>query len=241
MTGPKRKSALPVARMNDPQLLAHLLHLAGLDVTQARSLARDLLDAHGSLRQVLGLPAQTLLHTPELSENAAAFLLLLPALVERYTGQGQGARTPVVRLWDPADMADFVLPHFPDRRVERVCAFCLGEDLSLRTAAQVAQGSAMEVSLSVPRILRLALTHGAKSVVLAHNHPDGSPVFSKNDLVATAIVAQALFSTGKTLGDHLLLAGGQIISLRQQCREGLHRELPFACLPGWQPGDQTLT
>lgn len=237
MAGPKRKSAPAVAKMNDPQLLAHLIHLAGLDVTQARSLARGLLDAHGSLRQVLALPAQTLLHTPELSENAAAFLLLLPALVERYTGRGQGARSPIVRLWEQEDLAAFVLPHFRDRRIERVCAFCLGEDLSLRTAAQVAQGSAMEVSCSVPRILRLALAHGAKSVILAHNHPDGSPVFSKNDLVATAIVAQALFSAGRILGDHLLLAGDQIISLRQQCREGLHRELPFTCLPGWQPGE----
>lgn len=235
MAGPKRKSGPAVAEMNDLQLLAHLLHLAGLGLTPARSLAHGLLDAHGTLRQVLGLPGDTLLHTPELGENAAAFLLLLPALVDRYTGQGQGAQAPIVRLWEPEDTAAFVLPHFQDSRVERVCVFCLGEDLSLRTAAQVAQGSTMEVSCSVPRILRLALTHGAKSVVLAHNHPDGSAVFSKNDLVATAIVAQALSSAGKALSDHLLLAGGQVISLRKQCREGLHRDMPFTHLFGWSP------
>ncbi len=236
MAGAKRKSATAIREMNDLQLLAHLLDLAGLELTQARSLAHALLESHGTLRQVLELPAQVLLRVPELGENAAAFLLLLPALMERYTGQGQGAHAPIVRLWESEDAAAFVLPHFPDRRVERLCVFCLGADLSLLTAAQVAQGSAMEVSLPVPRILRLALTHGAKSVVLAHNHPDGSPVFSKSDLISTGIVAQALASTGKSLSDHLLLAGGKVISLRRQCREGMHQDMSFARLPGWQPG-----
>ncbi len=233
MTGPKRNSVPVVAEMSDLQLLAHLLNMAGLDVTKSRGLAHGLLNAHGTLRQVLELPAEDMLGITELGENAAAFLLLLPALVTRYTGRGQGAYAPTVRLWTIEDAATFVLPHFRDRHVEQVCVFCLGEDLSLRTAAQVARGGAMEVTCSIPRILRLAIVHGAASVVLAHNHPDGSPVFSKNDLVATAVVDQALSSAGKLLGDHLLLAGERVISLREQCRRGLYQDTLSTHLPSW--------
>ena len=46
----------PVVDMDDPQLLTHLLTLAGTEAGAADRLAHSLLDAHQSLEQVLSLP-----------------------------------------------------------------------------------------------------------------------------------------------------------------------------------------
>lgn len=233
MTGTKRGAGPAVVDMNDLQLLAHLIHMSGVGLTQARALSHSLLDAHQTLARVLALPGEALLRFPGLSEGTVAFLLLVPALVERYTSDLQTPHPYIPQLWSQADVEAFVRPHFQGQATERMCVFCLGKDLALRTASMVTQGGVGEVSCSVPRILKLALTHHADSVILAHNHPDGSTLFSKSDLLATSVVAQALATVGVSLADHLLVVDSQIISLRATVASWRESDPAFIPPPAW--------
>ena len=208
----KKKTGPDIPGMSDGQLLAHLLGLAGMDSADAQAASRSLLAAHGKLERVLAQPKEELLAHPHLGENAAAFLLLLPALIFRYTNAAATAPTP---LRSREDLAQMLAPYFKDQRVERVCAFLLGDEFRLITVVTVAQGGRSSVSCSTYQLLELVLNHRAKGVILAHNHPDGIPTFSKSDLISTNTLLQELELIGVPLVDHYLLAGGHIISLRQ--------------------------
>lgn len=211
----KRRQAPDVAQMDDRQLLAHLIELSGTQTTAARELAHTLLEVYQTLDQVLALPQEKLLDHPGLGENAAVFLLLLPALIDRYGLASQGQSGQPVRLWEHGDLERLVLPHFYAQNVERVYAFCLDGNMNLITATLCAQGGSTAVSCSVRRVLELALNHRAKGVILAHNHPNAIPTFSKSDLMSTSALAQELAMVDIPLLDHLLLAGRELISLRK--------------------------
>ena len=208
----KKKAGPDIPGMSDGQLLTHLLELAGMGSADARAASRSLLAAHGTLERVLAQPKEELLAHPHLGENAAAFLLLLPALIHRYTNAAATAPTP---LRSREDLAQMLEPYFEDQRVERVCAFLLGDGFRLITVVTLAQGGRSSVSCSTCRLMELVLNHRAKGVILAHNHPDGIPTFSKSDLISTNILLQELELVGVPLVDHYLLAGRHIISLRQ--------------------------
>lgn len=218
--------------MNDVQLLAHLLGMAGTDLNSARELSHALLDSYGDLGRVLAQSQQELLRYPDLSENAAVFLLFLPALMHRYSSTP--ARSAILPEDEDA-LAQMLYPHFQDQEVERVCAFFLDGHFRLLSSCMVAQGGRRAVSCSVHRVLELALNHRARGVILAHNHPDGSTDFSRNDLVSTNILAQELALVDIFLLDHYLLADGRAISLRRCAAErsvhGVYLPLPQDWFP----------
>ncbi len=228
----KRRGGIDVPRMNDVQLLAHLLGMAGLETTPAREVSHALLDSYHDLRQVLTRPREDLLSYPGLGENAAAFLLLIPALVERYLSTAPAQPTP---LKSQADVQAMLAPHFHGQDFERVCAFLLGDDLQPITSILVAQGGPAAVSCPTRRVIELALNHRAQGVILAHNHPDALPFFSQSDLNATSVLARELWLVGVPLLDHLLVAGSHIVSLRQFVRHLHEIGVSLPTILGWYP------
>lgn len=228
----KQRSGPDVAKMDDLQLLSHLLTMAGLPPARAGDRAHALLRTHMTLAQVLGQSPSTLTHYPGLDEGAATFLLLISALMARY--QSAVATGPPL-LESAEQLYRLILPHFQDQETERVCVFLLDERLRLLSAALMAQGGRAAVSCSVRRVLELAVNHKARGVVLAHNHPDGSPDFSKDDLASTGKLFQELSLVGIPLIDHFLLADSRIISLRQYVLERRQMGCRFPGLQGWFP------
>lgn len=211
--------------MNDVRLLAHLLTMAGADPTHAREQSHALLAEHHSLGAVLALPRERLLGHTELGEGCAAFLLLIAALLARYVSP---PFQPAICLGDQAELERLLQPRFSGQETERLYAFCLDQDLNLISSTLAAQGGQIAVSCSLGRVLDLALSHRAKGVILAHNHPDGVPFFSKSDLLSTSILFQELLLVDIPLLDHYLLAGEQIVSLRQLA---LEQKLPAFSFP----------
>lgn len=228
----KRRGDPTISQMNDIQLLSHLLTMAGAELHHARESAHVLLDRHQSLERVLALPRSLLLEQPGLNENESVFLLLLSALMKRYSAP---VATQRVDLDDPKAIRQLLLPQFQGYTTERVCAFCLDGELNLLSSVLVAQGGAEAVFCSTLRVLELALDHHAHAVILAHNHPDGTAEFSKSDLLSTSSLFQALSLLDIPLLDHYLLAGDQVISLRALVSE---RGLPTHSIPlpgAWYP------
>jgi DNA repair protein RadC len=75
----------------------------------------------------------------------------------------------------------------------------------------------MESHTSVyPReVVREALARNAASVMLAHNHPSGTPEPSESDLVLTRALVQALALVDVRILDHFVVAGHQVHSFAE--------------------------
>mgnify|MGYP002560153119 CR=1 FL=1 len=73
----------------------------------------------------------------------------------------------------------------------------------------------------VPDVVSAALRGGTESVVLCHNHPNGVPLPSREDLAATENIVRALGLVKIRLRDHIILAENDYFSMRESNR------LPF--------------
>lgn len=65
-------------------------------------------------------------------------------------------------------------------------------------------------------VLRTALLREASSIIVAHNHPGGRPDPSKADIASTLRIIEACKMVGISCADHLIAAGQNIYSFRDQ-------------------------
>jgi len=66
------------------------------------------------------------------------------------------------------------------------------------------------------KLVESALSRGAKFIVIAHNHPGGSPKFSTADMELTWAVKAAAAVVGIELQDHFLVADDKVVSMREE-------------------------
>ena len=60
---------------------------------------------------------------------------------------------------------------------------------------------------------RLASSYDAVGVILAHNHPSGDCLPSREDIITTRMAAEALGKIDVTLVDHVIVAGDDCVSM----------------------------
>ena len=73
--------------------------------------------------------------------------------------------------------------------------------------------------VSVRQVVENALYAGASSIILAHNHPSGVAAPSDDDWAATRKARAALQTIHVALIDHIVVADGDFVSMRQTRRE----------------------
>jgi DNA repair protein RadC len=73
----------------------------------------------------------------------------------------------------------------------------------------------LDRSLVHPReVFRPAIKDAAKAIILVHNHPSGDPTPSEEDLLVTARLDQAGSTLGVHVLDHIIVARGGEVSIR---------------------------
>lgn len=201
-------------KMSDHQLLALVLELGGHTPLESQELAHSLLDeADGNFAQVFDAPIPKLLAHPGLGEDAAYLIKLYYDLMIWYLRE-KGAQ--VRSLNNVGSIANLLFAQFFDQPDEQLYALLADENGTYLGNFLLAQGSGVHVSTPSRRIMEQVLASGAARVVLAHNHPDGTPVFSENDLMSSLRFAYELAAVGLCLADHYLFVDYQIYSLRDQ-------------------------
>ncbi|MBP2623247.1 RadC family protein [Streptococcus oricebi] len=103
-----------------------------------------------------------------------------------------------------------------DKKQEHLVALYLNTQNHIIHQQTIFIGSVSR-SIAEPReILHYALKHMASSLILVHNHPSGSAYPSKNDDQVTQHIKEACQMMGLTLLDHLIVAGQNYYSYREE-------------------------
>ncbi|PTW45971.1 RadC-like JAB domain-containing protein [Sphingomonas faeni] len=75
-------------------------------------------------------------------------------------------------------------------------------------------GGRDHVTISIRTVAVDALAFGAHGVIISHNHPSGDATPSARDVAFTRALAVGLRTLEVVLIDHLVIAGGEVTSLR---------------------------
>lgn len=175
-------------------------------------IAHELIHRFGSLAQVMEAPVEELEKVPGIGANTATFLSLITA-AGRYYLINRSMQDVILATIEKC--GQYLVPFFYGRRYETVYMLCLDAKCKVLCCKEVSQGSVNYASMSVRRIVEVALGINATSVILAHNHPSGLAIPSGEDIQATRRVAAALDAVEINLVDHIVVADDDFVSMTQ--------------------------
>lgn len=175
-------------------------------------IAHHLLDRFGDLPSVFSASEADLSQVDGVGETTVSLLKLVPAL---WAYHDRVKNEKERYLLTTQQMGEYLLPFFANTSFERVVMVGLDARRRLLGHKILAQGTPGQVQVSAQSIVRAALGMMAAQIVISHNHPGGFALPSQTDVVATTRLETALALMELTLADHIVVADGDFVSMRQ--------------------------
>lgn len=177
-----------------------------------KPLARRLLDRFGSLALILEATEEELMTVPGVGENIATYLTLITAAGRYY----QKRKSEQQEILDSLEKyGKYLLNMFYGKRNETVYLLCLDSKYKVLCCREVGEGDANCVNVPIRKAVEIALNTNATMVIMAHNHPSGIAVPSREDVETTERLAKALGAMDIILADHVVVADDDYVSMVQ--------------------------
>ncbi len=201
----------PHAELPPRELLELLLSYAEPE-DRLTGAARDLLTYFDSFSGVLNAGPEELLGLKGLDKSAAALVALAGCLVRR--SLNEKAALPVIS--GPAAAGEYLVPRLLGLEREMMYALCLDEGLRLLSCRAICEGDVSRLKVDTYALLIEAQERDAAALIIAHNHPNGVALPSREDRITTDSLSRFLTGYGVTLIDHLVVAGYDFVSMASE-------------------------
>ncbi len=196
----------------DPVNALELILFYSIPRMDTNPLAHRLIDHFGSLKAVLEASPEELEKVDGVSEATATFLPLITDIGRYYQKQCAEQRTIFKTL---SDCGNYLTSFFYGKTSEHVYMLCLDAKGHILCCKHVGEGSVNSANIPIRRVVEIALSANASTVVLAHNHPSGLAIPSADDVQTTYQVAAALEMVDVVLADHIIVSNDDFVSIVQ--------------------------
>lgn len=181
-------------------------------------IAHGLMERFHTLSGVFDANPRELETVEGIGPGISGYFSLLKDVWRRYEVQRADTARPLTTI---RDCGNHIRPYFLNRTNETVYLLCLDAKCKAISCQLVGEGSVNSASISIRKIVEMALNANATSVVLAHNHPSGLALPSAEDIQTTKRLGRALAAVEIVLADHLIFADGEFVSLVQSGKYSL--------------------
>lgn len=197
--------------LSTAELLALLLG-TGVKGRNAVELARDMVEHFGSLQALLGASLHEFSALRGLGSAKFAQLQTVMELARRTIEEQLSAGCT---LNSPQAVKEYLRILFSSKRHEAFVVLFLDVKNRLIATRELFRGTLTHTSVYPREVVKEALGHNAASVMLAHNHPSGTPEPSDSDLLLTRALVQALALIDVRILDHFVVAGHLVHSFAE--------------------------
>lgn len=174
--------------------------------------AHALLRKFGSLSGVFDAPLEELEQVEGVGRSAAILLRMIPQLCRLYQKSLESGQK---RICDFAEAGKIFTGEFLGIQNEAVMLMLLDSRERILFCGKVSDGSATAANIYVKTVASLGVRYNAVYAILAHNHPSGSCMPSRQDLDTTRWVYDALNTVEIRLIDHIIVGGNEYFSMAQ--------------------------
>ena len=199
------------AALSDAELLAVFLR-TGVKGKSAVTLAREAVTHFGSLHALFGASLKEFCAIHGLGAAKFAQLQAVMALARRAIEEPLQAGQP---LSSPQAVKDYLRLVLHQQSHESFFVLFLDVKNRLIETREMFRGTLTHTSVYPREVVKAALARNAASVMLAHNHPSGTPEPSESDLLLTRALVQALALVDVRILDHFVVAGHEVHSFAE--------------------------
>ena len=200
------------ASLSDGELLAIFLR-TGVKGCSAVDLARQLLMRFGGLRPLIKADQQAFCQ--QLGLGPAKYVQLQAVLeISRRCQAEQLQRDSA--LTSPDLVRDYLQLQLSDRSREVFACLLLDSQHRVICFEELFQGTIDSATVHPREVVKLALSHNAAAIILAHNHPSGVAEPSLADQNITQRIRDALNLVDIRLLDHMVVGSGVTVSLAER-------------------------
>lgn len=194
--------------LSDAELVALV---AGVE-TQGRN---DVALAHELILECGGLHSLAVAFPEELTRSSGIGTAGAARLIAAFELAARARDAPTTCLVDSAAaIAELVSPVLVRERREKLVVVVADAANRLLRIVPVSTGGLDSSPLPVREVLHAVLRHDGRAFGLAHNHPSGDPVPSRQDREATVAVGRAADTVGLRFLDHVVIGGTSWRSVR---------------------------
>lgn len=193
-----------------PHAVLELLLYYAIPQKDTNPIAHDLMKKFGSLSGVFDAPMEELTKVDGIGKSAAVLLKMVPQLSRLYE---ENLDRDKKTICDYDEAGQLFVKKFIGRQNEVVMLMLLDSRERILYCDAVNEGSVTAANIYIKTIVRLAVRYNAVYAILAHNHPSGECLPSKQDLDTTRWIFEALGTVEVRLIDHIIIGGNDYVSL----------------------------
>jgi len=197
--------------LSDAELLAVFLRV-GVSGKSAVDLGRDMITHFGSLN---GLFSANLAEFSQINGLGPAKYAQLQAVMELARRSIAEELQVGETLSSPQAVKQYLQLLLARKPYESFAILFLDVKNRLIAAEELFRGSLMHTSVYPREVVKAALGHNAAGVILAHNHPSGTPEPSAADRTLTSALKQSLALVDVRVLDHFVIAGHHVYSFAE--------------------------
>ena len=186
-----------------------LLLFYSIPRSDTNEIAHELLN--GSLHGVFEAGMEDLMSVNGISRHSAVLIKMIPELFVVY---GRDKVRDIQKINSSDDAKQFFIPRFYGKVREEVQLVLLDDKMNIIKWVKIYEGSVNSANVPIRKIVEIAIENRATNVIIAHNHPTGLILPSKDDLRATAKVREALALVDVKLLDHVIVSDNEAASLK---------------------------
>lgn len=194
----------------DHEVLELLLFYA-IPRKNTNNIAHKLLQKFGSLDAVFDSPINLLKTVEGVGESAAIFIKIISNITRLYVERKYVNCKNVLSV---QEMNDKLMMKFIGRQEETVAIMLLDAKGKILYEGIVNKGTVNTVDIYMRKIIELIVLYSASAIILAHNHPSGVAVPSRDDIETTTSINNILKSMKVHLIDHIVVADGDYVSMK---------------------------
>lgn len=192
------------------ELLEMLLY-ATIPQRDTNPTAHSLIEEFGSFSAVFDADYEDLLKVKGIGVSSATLIKLIPLVAGAYLQDKND--TSGIYVKDCDDAYQYVLPKYVNLTEEMSSALFLSNSGKILGFETLGEGTVNLAEISVRKLVSTSLKYNATQVIIFHNHPSGIALPSKNDVVSTKNMIEALRPIGVKLVDHIVIGGGDYVSM----------------------------
>ncbi|MGN0904163.1 MAG: DNA repair protein RadC [Alphaproteobacteria bacterium] len=202
--------------------LMELVLMQAIPRKDVKPLAKEIIRVFGSFAGALTAEPEELRKVNGVKDATIALFAVIREAAVRML-KNQASEAPVINNWEA--IVSYCRAAMGRRKIEVFRVLFLDSKNRLIRDEVLQEGTVNQTMIYPREIAKRALELSAVSLIMVHNHPAGDLKPSKNDVIMTKAVEDALRTINVTLLDHLIVAKSGYVSFKERgyLKSPLHR------------------